>query len=54
MIRKNRQFIRKLSPNLTQAENFILGIGAKMFTIAGPVIAYGVSVSMVYWITTLF
>ena len=36
----------------------ILGTGAKMFTIAGPVIVYGVSASVVYgliyWITTLF
>jgi stage V sporulation protein AC len=41
-----------------QTEGFILGVGAKMFTIAGPVIVYGVSASVVYgliyWITTLF
>ena len=40
-----------------QTEGFILGVGAKMFTIAGPVIVYGVSASVVYgliyWITTL-
>lgn len=39
-------------------EGFILGVGAKIFTIAGPVILYGVSASVVYgfiyWITTLF
>ena len=35
-------------PELTQAEGFILGVGAKMFTIAGPVIVYGVSASVVY------
>ena len=39
-------------------EGFILGVGAKMFTIAGPVIVYGVSARVVYgfiyWITTLF
>ena len=29
-------------------EGFILGVGAKMFTIAGPVIVYGVSASVVY------
>ena len=49
---------KTLSPKLTQAEDFILGVGAKMFTIAGPVIVYGVSASVVYgfiyWITTLF
>ena len=47
-----------LGHKLTQAEGFILGVGAKMFTIAGPVIVYGVSASVVYgliyWITTLF
>jgi stage V sporulation protein AC len=33
---------------LTAAEGFILGVGAKMFTIAGPVIVYGVSAGVVY------
>ena len=40
-----------------KTEGFILGVGAKMFMIAGPVIVYGVSASVVYgliyWITTL-
>lgn len=40
-----------------RTEGFILGVGAKMFTIAGPVIVYGVSASVVYgfiyWIITL-
>ena len=31
-----------------QTEGFILGVGSKMFTIAGPVIVYGVSSSVVY------
>ena len=39
-----------------KTEGFILGVGAKMFTIAGPVIVYGVSASvvygLVYWIYT--
>jgi stage V sporulation protein AC len=47
-----------MGPKLTQAEGFILGVGAKMFTIAGPVIVYGLSTGvaygLVYWITTLF
>ena len=38
-----------------QTEGFILGVGAKMFTIAGPVIVYGVGASVVYgliyWLT---
>jgi len=41
-----------------RTEGLILGVGAKMFTIAGPVIVYGILASMVYgsiyWITTLF
>ena len=40
-----------------KSEGFILGVGARMFQIAGPVIVYGVSASVVYgviyWITTL-
>ena len=47
-----------MGPNLTQAEGFILGVGAKLFTIAGPVIVYGLSASVVYgflyWLWTLF
>lgn len=39
-------------------EGYILGVGAKMFTIAGPVIVYGTVASVVYgliyWVTTLF
>ena len=41
-----------------KSEGFVLGVGAKMFTIAGPVIVYGVCASVVYgfiyWITILF
>ena len=37
-----------MGPNLTPAEGFILGVGAKMFTIAGPVILYGTVASVVY------
>lgn len=36
---------QRMSPNLTAAEGFVLGVGAKMFTIAGPVIVYG----FIYW-----
>ncbi len=31
-----------------QTEGFVLGVGAKMFTIAGPVIVYGTVASVVY------
>ena len=37
---------------------FVLGLGAKLFTIAGPVIVYGTVASVlygvIYWISTLF
>ncbi len=40
-----------------KTEGFVLGVGAKIFTIAGPVILYGVTASVVYgiiyWITML-
>ncbi len=40
-----------------KTEGFILGVGAKLFTIAGPVIVYGLSASVVYgfiyWLWTL-
>ena len=41
-----------------KTEGFVLGVGAKLFTIAGPVIVYGLSASVVYgliyWLWTLF
>ena len=41
----------------TKTEGFILGVGAKMFAIAGPVIVYGTAASVIYgviyWIITL-
>ena len=50
--------LKALSPNCTQAEGFVLGVGANMFKIAGPVIVYGTVASVIYgviyWITTLF
>ena len=40
-----------------KTEGFILGVGAKMFTIAGPVIVYGISASviygLIYWLFTI-
>ena len=39
-------------------EGFVLGVGANMFKIAGPVIVYGTVASavygLIYWITTMF
>lgn len=41
-----------------KTEGYVLGTGAKMFVIAGPVIVYGIVASvaygLIYWITTLF
>lgn len=40
-----------------KTEGLILGLGAKMFTIAGPVIVYGLSASviygLIYWLYTM-
>ena len=40
-----------------KTEGFVLGVGAKMFTIAGPVIVYGLAASVVYgfvyWLFTI-
>lgn len=41
-----------------KSEGFIMGVGSKMFTIAGPVIVYGVVASVVYgtiyWVINMF
>lgn len=40
-----------------KTEGFVLGVGTKMFTIAGPVIVYGLAASVVYgfifWLYTI-
>ena len=42
----------------SRAEGFVLGVGAKIFTIAGPVLLYGTVAGtlygILYWISTLF
>ena len=48
-----------VSPALDfKSEGYVLGLGAKMFVIAGPVIVYGISASIIYgviyYITTMF
>ena len=41
-----------------KSEGYVMGVGAKMFTVAGPVIVYGTAAAVIYgiiyWITTLF
>ncbi len=40
-----------------KSEGYIFGVGAKLFTIAGPVLVYGISASVIYgiilWLTKL-
>lgn len=43
-------FKKILCPILTAAEGQILGTGAKMFTIAGPVLVFGLGASVLYGI----
>ncbi len=42
----------------TRAEGLVLGVGAKIFTVAGPVLLYGTVAGavygLIYWISTLF
>lgn len=42
---------------LTQAEGIITGMGVKTFTIAGPVLVFGISASVLYgiffWLVTM-
>ena len=42
----------------SHSEGLILGVGAKIFTVAGPVLLYGTLAGaiygVIYWITTLF
>ena len=41
-----------------KSEGLLLGVGAKIFTVAGPVLLYGTlagtAYGVIYWITTLF
>ncbi|MBE6957117.1 MAG: stage V sporulation protein AC [Ruminococcaceae bacterium] len=41
-----------------KTEGYVTGMAVKLFTVAGPVIVYGISASVIYgiiyWITTLF
>lgn len=41
-----------------KSEGLVLGTGARLFTVAGPVLVYGISASVIYgvvlWIVSLF
>ena len=54
----DRKIKKSFRVYLTQAEGHIMGIGAKMFVIAGPVLVFGITASIIYgfilWIFQLF
>ena len=37
-----------MGPKLTQAEGLITGTAVKLFTVAGSVLVYGISASVIY------
>jgi len=37
-----------------KTEGYVLGLGAKMFTVAGPVLVYGISASIIVGIIHYF
>ena len=37
-----------------KSEGFITGLGAKLFTVAGPVLVFGVTASVVYGLVIFF
>ena len=37
-----------------KSEDFVLGLGAKLFAIAGPVLVYGISASVIYGLILFF
>ena len=46
----DRKIKKSFRVYLTQAEGFITGTGAKLFTVAGPVLVFGISASILYGI----
>ena len=41
-------------PKLTLAEGLVMGVGAKLFTLAGPVLVYGISSSIIVGLIKFF
>ena len=46
----DRKIKKSFRVYLTQAEGFVTGLGAKLFTVAGPVLVFGISASVLYGI----
>lgn len=44
----DRKIKKSFRVYLTQAEGFVTGMAAKMFTVAGPVITFGTLASVIY------
>lgn len=44
---------KKCMSILTQPEGMVTGTGAKLFTVAGPVLVFGISASIVYGLILL-
>ena len=44
----DRKIKKSFRVYLTQAEGHVMGIGVKMFSIAGPVLVFGISASVLY------
>ena len=49
----DRKIKKSFRVYLTQAEGLVMGVGAKLFTLAGPVLVYGISSSILYGVLLL-
>jgi hypothetical protein len=54
MKRKHNKREKNFGLYLTQAEGFVLGVGAKLFTLAGPVLVYGITASVIVGLLKYF
>lgn len=43
----DRKIKKSFRVYLTQAEGLVMGVGSKLFTVAGPVLVYGISASVI-------
>ena len=52
-MRTKYTLVRKIfGPKLTLAEGLVMGVGAKLFTLAGPVLVYGICGSIIVGLIT--
>lgn len=50
----DRKIKKSFRVYLTQAEGLVAGTAAKLFTVAGPVLVFGISASVVYGLVYYF